>query len=59
MSVTMVLSLNGSEVGRIEYISFTADMNVQRAMELAYGMTPGHTYEVREEADASGFPYAM
>jgi|SRR5450756_108032 len=44
MSITMVLSLNGSEIGQIDNILFTASMNVRQAMEAAYGLTPGHTY---------------
>lgn len=44
MSITMTLSLNGSQISQIDNIPFTANMNVQQAMEAAYGLTPGHTY---------------
>lgn len=44
MSISMIVDLNGNEIGRVDNIPFTASMNVQKAMEAAYGLTPGHTY---------------
>lgn len=44
MSITMTLTINGSQIGQVNNIPFTAGMNVQQAMEAAYGLTPGHTY---------------
>lgn len=44
MSITMTLSLNGNEISQVNNIPFTAGMNIQQAMEAAYGLTPGHSY---------------
>lgn len=44
MSITMTLSLSGSQISEIDNIPYTLNMNVQQAMEAAYGLTPGHTY---------------
>lgn len=44
MSITMTLSLNGNEISQVDNIPFTAGMNIQQAMEAAYGLTPGHSY---------------
>jgi hypothetical protein len=59
MSVTMTVSLYGRQVSQVENIPFTANMNVQQAMEAAYALTPGHTYNFSLQYFGTGLGYEV
>lgn len=59
MSITMTLSLNGNEISQVGNIPFITGMNVQQAMEAAYGLTPGHSYNFSLQYFGAGLGYEV